>query len=140
MHGTNQVNVLYIGIEQATSGNRTGDIGFAIQNYVEDFGYSVVRELVGHGLGKNLHEPPEVANYGKRGKGVKLNPGLVIAIEPMINLGKKDIVQEADGWTIRTADRMPSAHFEHTVVVLEDKTEVITTHKYLEDNFSKVYG
>ena len=126
---------LYKGIEQAVAGNRIGDIGFAVQHYVESFGFSVVRELVGHGLGKDLHEAPEVPNYGKRGRGSKIRSGLVIAIEPMVNLGRKNVVQEADGWTIRTADRMPSAHFEHTVAVFEDRTEMLTTHKYLEENF-----
>ncbi len=124
---------LYIGIEQAVAGNRIGDIGFAIQSYVEERGYSVVRELVGHGLGKALHEEPEVPNYGKRGRGTKLKSGMVIAIEPMVNLGKRNIVQEKDGWTIRTADRMPSAHFEHTVAIWSDRTEIITTHKYIEE-------
>lgn len=128
---------LYKGIEKAVAGNRIGDVGFAVQQYVEEFGYSVVRELVGHGLGKNLHEAPEVPNYGKRGRGPKLKTGLVIAIEPMVNLGKKNIVQESDGWTIRTADRMPSAHYEHTVAIFQDKTEILTTHKYLEENFNK---
>jgi methionyl aminopeptidase len=126
---------LYKGIEKAVVGNRIGDVGFAVQNHVEGFGYSVVRELVGHGLGKDLHEAPEVPNYGKRGRGPKMLSGLVIAIEPMVNLGKKNIVQESDGWTIRTADRMPSAHFEHTVAIFQSKTEILTTHKYLEENF-----
>lgn len=129
---------LYKGIEMAVAGNRTGDIGFAVQNHVEKYNYGVVRELVGHGVGKFLHEGPEVPNYGKRGKGVKLKPGMVIAIEPMINLGGKSIVQEADGWTIRTVDRKPSAHFEHTVAILSDRTEVLTTHKYIEENYT--YG
>ncbi|WP_017732345.1 type I methionyl aminopeptidase [Nafulsella turpanensis] len=124
---------LYLGIEQAVSGNRIGDIGFAVQSYVEDKGYTVVRELVGHGLGKALHEEPEVPNYGKRGKGPKLKPGMVIAIEPMVNLGRRNVVQENDGWTIRTSDRQPSAHFEHTVAIWEDKTEILTTHKYIEE-------
>jgi methionyl aminopeptidase len=124
---------LYLGIEQAVAGNRIGDIGFAVQSYVEEKGYTVVRELVGHGLGKALHEEPEVPNYGKRGKGTKLKSGMVIAIEPMVNLGKRNVVQESDGWTIRTADRMPSAHFEHTIAIWEDKTEIITTHKYIEE-------
>lgn len=128
---------LYKGIEKAVSGNRIGDVGFAVQQYVEEYGYTVVRELVGHGLGKDLHEAPEVPNYGKRGRGPKLKPGLVIAIEPMVNLGKKNIVQESDGWTIRTADRMPSAHYEHTVAIFQDRTEILTTHKYLEENFNK---
>jgi methionyl aminopeptidase len=127
---------LYIGIENAVIGNRIGDIGFAIQNYVESYGYGVVRELVGHGIGRNLHESPEVPNYGKRGKGTKIQEGLVIAIEPMINLGTKAIVQEADGWTIRTADRKPSAHFEHTVAIFKEGIEVITTHKYIEEVFT----
>jgi methionyl aminopeptidase len=124
---------LYLGIEEAVVGKRTGDIGYAIQNFVESKGYSVVRELVGHGVGKNLHEGPEVPNYGKRGRGVKLDEGMVIAIEPMINLGKKEIVQEDDGWTIRTKDRKPSAHFEHTVAVRKGKAEILTTFKYIEE-------
>lgn len=124
---------LYIGIEEAKFGNRIGDVAFAIQKYVEDRGYTVVRELVGHGLGRNLHEGPEVPNYGKRGRGPKLNEGLVIAIEPMINLGTRNIVQENDGWTIRTRDRKPSAHFEHTVAIFKDRTEILTTHKYIEE-------
>jgi methionyl aminopeptidase len=127
---------LLLGIAQAKAGNRTGDISFAIQNYVEQFGYGVVRELVGHGVGKDLHEDPEVPNYGKRGKGVKLEPGMVIAIEPMINLGTRNVVQEKDGWTIRTSDRKPSAHFEHTVAIHKDRTEVLTTHEYIEQNYS----
>jgi methionyl aminopeptidase len=129
-------NSLYLGIEQARVGNRIGDIGFAIQNYVEQFGYGVVRELVGHGVGKNLHEDPEVPNYGKRGKGVKIESGMVFAIEPMINMGTKNVVQERDGWTIRTMDRKPSAHFEHMVAILTDRTEVLTTHEYLEEAYS----
>ncbi|HEU5291260.1 MAG TPA: type I methionyl aminopeptidase [Cyclobacteriaceae bacterium] len=127
---------LFRGIEQAKAGNRVGDVSYAIQSYVESFGYGVVRELVGHGVGRDLHEEPEVPNFGKRGKGVKLVPGMVFAIEPMINQGTKNVVQERDGWTIRTADRKPSAHFEHTVAVLEDKTEVLTTHQYIEENYS----
>ncbi|MEP2668267.1 MAG: type I methionyl aminopeptidase [Cyclobacteriaceae bacterium] len=126
---------LYLGIEQAKVGNRIGEVSFAIQSYVEQFGYGVVRELVGHGVGKDLHEDPEVPNYGKKGRGAKIKAGMVFAIEPMINLGTKSVVQENDGWTIRTADRKPSAHFEHTVAVLEDKTEVLTTHKYIEENY-----
>jgi methionyl aminopeptidase len=126
---------LYLGIEQAVVGNRIGDIGFVIQKFVEAKGYTVVRELVGHGLGKKLHEAPEVPNYGKKGSGTLLKAGMVIAIEPMINLGTRNIVQERDGWTIRTADRKPSAHYEHTVAIFEDKTEVLTTHKYIEEIF-----
>ncbi|GAB3233009.1 type I methionyl aminopeptidase [Algoriphagus aestuariicola] len=126
---------LYLGIEQAVVGNRIGDIGHTIQKFVEAKGYTVVRELVGHGLGRKLHEAPEVPNYGKKGSGPLLKAGMVIAIEPMINLGTRNIVQERDGWTIRTADRKPSAHYEHTVAILENKTEVLTTHKYIEENF-----
>lgn len=124
------------GIEHAKAGNRIGDVSFAIQNYVEAFGYGVVRELVGHGVGRKLHEDPEVPNYGKRGKGVKLVPGMVFAIEPMINQGTRSVVQERDGWTIRTSDRKPSAHFEHTVAVHEDRTEILTTHQYIEENYT----
>ena len=96
-----------------------GDIGNAIQSYVEEFGYSVVRDLVGHGIGKNLHEEPNVLNYGKKGTGHKLQEGLVICIEPMINMGKMNVIHEKDGWTVRTQDRMPSAHFEHTVAIMK---------------------
>ena len=124
---------LYKGIEQAVVGNRIGDIGFAIQNYVEGFNYTVVRELVGHGVGANLHESPEVPNYGKRGKGPVLKEGMVIAIEPMINLGTRYVVQESDGWTIRTKDREPSAHFEHTVAIRNGQPEILTTHKFIEE-------
>jgi methionyl aminopeptidase len=124
---------LYKGIEQAVVGNRVGDIGFAIQNYVEGFNYTVVRELVGHGVGTNLHESPEVPNYGKRGKGPVLKEGMVIAIEPMINLGTRYVVQESDGWTIRTKDRQPSAHFEHTVAIKAGQPEILTTHKFIEE-------
>jgi len=124
---------LYEGIAQVKMGKRIGDVSFAIQNYVEKKGYSVVRELVGHGVGRNLHESPEVPNYGKRGRGTLLKDGMVLAIEPMINLGKKTIVQESDGWTIRTADFMNSAHFEHTVAVCNGKAEILTTFKYIEE-------
>lgn len=124
---------LYLGVESAVVGKRIGDIGYAVQNYCESNGYSVVREMVGHGLGRNLHEEPEVPNYGRRGTGVKLNKGLVICIEPMINLGKRQIVQEADGWTIRTLDRKPSAHFELAVAVDNGKADVLSTFKYIEE-------
>lgn len=126
---------LYLGIEKAVFGNRIGDIGNAIQKFVEAKGYTVVRELVGHGLGKNLHEAPEVPNYGKKGSGPLLKDGMVIAIEPMVNLGTRNIVQERDGWTIRTADRKPSAHYEHTVAIFKDRTEILTSHKYIEENY-----
>lgn len=121
------------GIEMAKAGNRLGDISEAVQTHAEKNGYSVVRELVGHGIGKNLHEAPEVPNYGKKGSGIKLQAGLVIAIEPMINLGKKGIKQWEDGWTITTSDRMPSAHFEHTVAVKEGKADVLSTFEYIEE-------
>lgn len=124
------------GIEQAKAGNRIGDVSHAIQSYVEQFGYGVVRELVGHGVGKSLHEDPEVPNYGKQGKGPKIVAGMVIAIEPMINLGTQKVIQERDGWTIRTSDRKPSAHFEHTVAVHADRTEILTSHEEIEKNYS----
>ena len=123
---------LYEGIEMAFAGNRVGDIGFAVQSYVEQFGYSVVRDLVGHGLGKSLHEKPEVPNYGKRGSGPVLKEGMVLAIEPMINLGTRKVIQENDGWTIRTADLMPSAHFEHDIVVRKGEAEILSTFEYIE--------
>ena len=126
---------LYLGIAQAKIGNRIGDVSFAVQHYVEQFGYGVVRELVGHGVGKDLHEDPEVPNYGKRGKGAKIVEGMVFAIEPMINMGTKNVVQEKDGWTIRTNDHKPSAHFEHMVAILKDKTEIVTTHEYIEESY-----
>ena len=124
---------LYKGIEFAVAGHRIGDIGFAIQKHAEDSGYTVVRELVGHGVGANLHESPEVPNYGKRGRGVKLQEGLVIAIEPMINMGVKEIIQLNDGWTIKTADLKPSAHFEHTVVVRKGKAEILSSFEYIDE-------
>jgi len=127
---------LYRGIENAIAGKRIGDIGFAVQSYVEGFGYSVVRDLVGHGLGSNLHEKPEVPNFGRRGHGKELRPGMVLAIEPMINLGVKDVVQDRDGWTIRTADRKPSAHFEHDIVVRKGKAEILSTFDYIEEILS----
>jgi methionyl aminopeptidase len=124
---------LYLGIDKAVVGNKVEDIGYEIQNFVENQGFSVVRELVGHGVGRNLHESPNVPNYGKRGKGKTLKEGLVLAIEPMINLGVKEVIQESDGWTIRTKDRKPSAHFEHTVAVRKGKPEILTTFKYIEE-------
>ena len=124
---------LMLGIEQAVAGNRVGDIGFAVQLEAEKNGYGVVRELVGHGLGKKLHEAPEVPNFGKRGRGPVLVEGLVIAIEPMIDLGKKEVSQLRDGWTIVTADRKPSAHYEHTIVVRKGKAEVLSTFEFIEE-------
>lgn len=120
-------------VKVAVHGNRVGDIGYTVQKYCEDAGYSVVRELVGHGLGRNLHEAPEVPNYGKRGKGSKLQAGMVICIEPMINLGRKEIVQENDGWTIRTRDKQPSAHFELAVAVQKDEPDILSTFDYIEE-------
>ncbi|MEX0811571.1 MAG: type I methionyl aminopeptidase [Chitinophagales bacterium] len=124
---------LYLGIEQMREGNRVGDISYAIQSYTESFGYGVVRELVGHGLGQKMHEDPEVPNYGKRGKGKKLQEGLVLAIEPMINMGTHRVVQLSDGWTIVTADRKPSAHFEHNVAIVNGKPEILSTFDYVEE-------
>tara|TARA_B100001142_G_scaffold118468_1_gene120576 strand:+ start:13897 stop:14670 length:774 start_codon:yes stop_codon:yes gene_type:complete len=123
---------LYKGIEMAVSGNRIGDIGYAVQKHAESFGYGVVRELVGHGLGKNLHESPEVPNYGEKGRGIKLKEGLVIAIEPMINMGTRNILQHNDGWTITTIDNKPSAHFEHTIVVRKGKAEILSSFEEIE--------
>ncbi|WP_294178343.1 type I methionyl aminopeptidase [uncultured Coprobacter sp.] len=124
---------LYLGIEQAVEGKRVGDISNAVQTYCEKKGYSVVRELCGHGVGKRLHEDPEVPNYGRRGCGPLLKNGMVIAIEPMINLGSRNIVIERDGWTTRTRDRKPSAHFEHTVAVREGKADILSSFKYIEE-------
>jgi methionyl aminopeptidase len=125
---------LYLGIENAIVGNRIGDIGYAIQNYTEkERGYGVVRELVGHGLGKNLHEAPEVMNYGKRGKGILLKDGLVIAIEPMVNMGTRRVKSLSDGWTIVSKDLKPSAHYEHTLVVRKDKADILSDHKIIEE-------
>jgi len=125
---------LYRGIEAAIAGNRIGDIGYAIQSYVEAKGYSVVRELVGHGVGKKLHEKPEVPNFGRRGNGVKLKKGMVIAIEPMINLGTYRVFQENDGWTIRTQDLKPSAHYEHDVAIGEGKSDILSSFELIENS------
>ncbi len=129
---------LYRGINAAIEGKRIGDIGYEIQSYVESLGYSVVRDLVGHGLGRKLHEKPEVPNYGKQGNGMKLQAGLVIAIEPMINLGVRNVIQERDGWTIRTADRLPSAHYEHDVVVRKGKAEILSSFEEIENELAKI--
>lgn len=128
---------LYKGIEKAVEGQRTGDIGHAVQTHAESNGYSVVRELVGHGLGKKMHEEPEVANYGKRGTGVKLRKGTVICIEPMINMGKRQIRQGSDGWTISTADKLPSAHFELAVVVDRGEADILSTFSYIDEVINK---
>lgn len=124
---------LYKGIEKAIAGGRVGDISFAIQEHTErKYGYGVVRELVGHGLGKHLHEEPQVPNYGRRGSGGKLKEGLVLAIEPMINLGKKEVYTERDGWTVRTADHKPSVHFEHDVAIQKGKPDILSDYSIIE--------
>ncbi|WP_339702360.1 type I methionyl aminopeptidase [uncultured Marixanthomonas sp.] len=124
---------LYVGIREFKKGNRVGDVGYAIQNYCEDQGYGVVRELVGHGLGRKMHEDPEMPNYGRRGRGKKFVEGMTVAIEPMINLGTRRIEQLKDGWTILTADRKPSAHFEHDVALVNGKPELLSTFAYIYD-------
>ncbi len=124
---------LYKGIEQATEGKRIGDIGNAVQEHCEKQRFSVVREMVGHGIGKGLHEAPEVPNYGKRGHGVRLQQGMVVCIEPMINMGRREIVQDSDGWTIQTADKLPSAHFELCVAIGKNGADVLSTFDYIEE-------
>ncbi len=124
---------LELGIDKAVDGLRVGDISNAVQHHAETNGYSVVRELVGHGLGRNMHEKPEVPNYGAKGNGPKLVSGMVICIEPMINMGGKGVIQERDGWTIRTADGKPSAHFELAVVIRKNKAERLSTFKYIDE-------
>jgi methionyl aminopeptidase len=128
---------LYEGIRNAVDGKRTGDIGRAIQDYCESRGYSVVRELVGHGIGKDMHEAPEVPNYGKNGYGVLLRSGMCIAIEPRINMGKKNVKVEKDKWTFRTADRKPSAHFEHTVAIRSGKADILSSFELIEKIIDK---
>lgn len=129
---------LYKGIERAVDGKRIGDVGFAIQEYCErKYKYGVVRELVGHGIGRNLHEAPEVPNYGKKGKGPKMRDGLVIAIEPMVNLGRRDVKQSNDGWTIVTSDGLPSAHYEHTIAVRKGKADLLSDHSGIEEAITK---
>lgn len=123
---------LYKGIGMARAGNRIGDIGWAVQQHAEQNGFGVVRELVGHGVGMALHEAPEVPNFGKRGRGVKIKEGLVIAIEPMINMGKKHVRMADDGWTIYTADRKPSAHYEHTIAVTADGADVLSSFEWID--------
>jgi len=124
---------LYKGVEAAVAGARLGDVSFAIQYHAESNGYSVVRELVGHGVGRHLHEKPEVPNFGRRGSGIVMKEGLVIAIEPMINMGVKNVVHERDGWTVRTADNLPSAHFEHTVAIMKGKADVLSSFEIIEE-------
>lgn len=124
---------LYVGIRELKVGNRVGDVGFAIQNFTEKHGYGVVRELVGHGLGRKMHEDPEMPNYGRRGRGKKFIEGMVVAIEPMTNMGTHKIRQHSDGWTITTLDGKPSAHFEHDVAIVDGKPELLSTFKYIYD-------
>ncbi|MET2986656.1 type I methionyl aminopeptidase [Aureibaculum conchae] len=124
---------LYVGIREFRAGNRVGDVGFAIQEYCENHGYGVVRELVGHGLGRKMHEGPEMPNYGRRGRGKKFREGMTVAIEPMINMGTHRIKQLKDGWTILTQDGQPSAHFEHDVAIVDGKPELLSTFKYVYD-------
>jgi len=123
---------LYKGIEQAQEGKRLGDVGYAIQEYCENRGYSVVREMIGHGVGRNLHEAPEVPNYGRRGNGVMLKSGMTIAIEPMINMGKRQLTFDNDGWTTRSVDRKVSAHFEHSIAIRRGKADILSTFEYIE--------
>ena len=123
---------LYLGLEQCVEGKRVGDISSAVQSYCESFGYGIVRELVGHGVGRELHEAPEVPNYGKKGSGMKLAEGMVIAVEPMVNMGTKEVKQWSDGWTITTKDNKPSAHFEHTVVIRKNKVEILSSFSEIE--------
>ncbi len=128
---------LYKGIEQAYDGQRVGDISYAVQQHCEKHKFGVVRDLVGHGVGRNLHEAPEIPNFGKRGKGVVLRSGLTIAIEPMINLGTKDVRTLRDNWTIITADKKPSAHFEHTILICPKKAEILTNHIIIQEAIKK---
>jgi len=124
---------LHKGIDKAVAGNRVGDISFAIQEHTErKYGYGVVRELVGHGLGRKLHEEPQVPNYGRRGSGIKMKEGLILAIEPMINLGKRDIYTEDDGWTVRTLDHSVSVHFEHDVCIQKNKADILSDYSPIE--------
>lgn len=128
---------LYKGIEKAVEGQRIGDVGHAVQQHAQSFGYSVVREMVGHGLGRGLHEEPEVPNYGRRGTGVKLKKGMVICIEPMINMGRRQITQGPDGWTISTADNKPSAHFELAIAIDKGKADILSTFSYIDKVLNK---
>ncbi|MDR1257998.1 MAG: type I methionyl aminopeptidase [Tannerellaceae bacterium] len=124
---------LYLGIQQAVEGRRVGDISFAIQSYCESQGYSVVRELVGHGIGRKMHESPEIPNYGRRGQGPLLRSGMCICIEPMINIGSKNVTIEQDGWTVRTKDRKCSAHFEHCIAIRPDGPQILSSFEFLEE-------
>jgi len=124
---------LYKGIEKAVAGNRIGDIGHAVQKHAEKFGFGVVRELVGHGIGRDLHESPEVPNYGRQGTGPKIDVGMCLAVEPMITLGKRFIKQDDDGWTIRTADHKPAAHFEHTMAITNGKADILSDFSIIDE-------
>lgn len=124
---------LYVGIEACVPGKRIGDISNAVQTYCEKRGYSIVREMCGHGIGKRMHEDPEIPNYGRRGIGPIIKDGMCLCIEPMVNMGSRNIVIESDGWTCRTRDRKPSAHYEHTLAIIDGKTEVLTTFDYIEE-------
>jgi methionyl aminopeptidase len=128
---------LYLGIEQMRAGKRLGDLGYAIQKHAEDHGYGVVRELVGHGLGRSMHEDPQVPNYGRRGRGKKFTDGMVLAIEPMINLGTKDVMMLDDDWTIISADKSHSAHFEHDVALIDGSPDILSTFDYVEEALEK---
>jgi methionyl aminopeptidase len=131
---------LFKGIAKCKAGNRVGDISSEIQRHAEQFGYGIVRELVGHGVGRNLHEAPEVPNYGKPGKGPKLMNGMVLAIEPMVTMGKRTVRQEKDGWTIKTQDGLPSAHYEHTVAIVYGKAEPLTTFEFITESQKVIYN
>ncbi|MCB0855132.1 MAG: type I methionyl aminopeptidase [Bacteroidetes bacterium] len=124
---------LYKGLEKAVAGNRLGDISNAIQRHAEAFGYSIVAEMVGHGLGRNLHEPPEVPNYGRKRSGLLLEEGMVLAVEPMINLGRRFIKIADDGWTVLATDRKPSAHYEHAIAIGKNKVDILSTFEYIEN-------
>lgn len=126
------------GIEVAVEGHRLGDVGHAIQQHAESHGYSIVREMVGHGVGRDLHEDPQVPNYGRVGRGRKLKSGLVLAVEPMVNLGRRQIYQGQDGWAILTADGQPSAHFEHTIVVRKGKAQILSSFEFIENELNKL--
>jgi len=129
---------LDLGVEKAVAGNRVGDIGYAVQEHAERHGFGVVKELVGHGVGTDLHEKPEVPNYGKRGSGIKLEDGMVIAIEPMINAGRAGVKFWDDGWTVSTSDKKPSAHYEHTVAVKKGKVDILSTFSYVDNVLKEI--
>ncbi|MDW8159370.1 MAG: type I methionyl aminopeptidase [Bacteroidia bacterium] len=131
------LQALYVGISCAKEGARIGDVSSAIQQHVENHGFSVVREMMGHGIGKNLHEPPEIPNFGKRGCGMVLQAGMILAIEPMVNMGRPAIKKKKDGWTIVALDSLPSAHYEHTILVTKDKAQILTNFDYIQTYYGK---